>query len=332
MTQIRFLLVAALLPLIAAGCKRSEASDLPPAEGPGAAPMPSAPVVDNADTQSSVAERVLRATGSTHAIQHAELGPKASGVLAAVFVEEGAKVKKGQPLFRLDGTNTMLAAKQAEAALAQARVGLSRAELEYNRIKPLVDQGAVSPASWDAVRIGYDQAKVAVQQAEAALASARAYASDSTVVAPFAGIVASKKKHPGETVTMMPVTTIIVLQDLSKIEVRVRLAEGELMRIKAGDAMQVRFPSLNVERSVPIARINPSVDPMSRTVEVVGLIPNEDRSLKAGMLVEITFPTTAEAAASSSAPHSPAAPAVAPPATASAAPTTARAAEPNQKP
>jgi RND family efflux transporter MFP subunit len=182
--------------------------------------------------------------------------------------------------------------KQADAALAQARVGLTRAELDYNRMKPLLEQGAISQANWDAVRIGYDQAKVGVQQAEAALATSKAYAADTLVVAPFAGIVTAKRKNAGETVTMMPPTTVIVLQDLSKIEVRVKLAESALGRIKAGEPMQVRFSSMNLEKPVPIDRINPAVDPMSRTVEVVGVISNEDRTLKAGMLVEVTFPTS----------------------------------------
>jgi RND family efflux transporter MFP subunit len=160
-------------------------------------------------------------------------------------------------------------------------------------MKPVVDQGAVSPATWDAVRLGYDQAKVAVQQAEAALATTRAYAADTTVVAPFAGIVAAKKKNAGETVTMMPVTTIIVLQDISKIEVRVKLSENALTRVHAGEPMVVKFGALGIEKTVPIDRINPSVDPLNRTVELIGVIPNEDRALKAGMLVEVTFPSTA---------------------------------------
>ena len=160
-------------------------------------------------------------------------------------------------------------------------------------MKPLIDQGAVSPATWDAVRIGQDQAKVSVQQAEAALASTRGYANDTTVVAPFAGVVASKKKNAGETVTMMPPTTVIVLQDISKIEIRVKLAENALTRIKAGEPMLVKFASLGIEKTVPVDRINPSVDPLNRTVEIIGILANEDRTLKAGMLVDVTFPVTA---------------------------------------
>lgn len=297
MTTKRLLLLAALLPIFAVGCNRSEASNgLPPAEGPGAAALPAPPKVDANDAETTVGDQLLRATGSTLAIKQAELGPKSSGVLAAVLVEEGQVVKKGQLLFRLDATNASLNVKQAEAGLAQAKVGLSRAELEYNRIKPLVDSGAVSPANWDAVRIGQDQARVGVQQAEAGLASARAYAGDSAVYAPFAGVVASKKKNAGETVTMMPATTIIVIQDISKLEIRVKLAENALSRIKAGQPMLVKFGSLGIEKTVAIDRVNPSVDPLNRTVEIIGVVPNEDRSIKAGMLVEVVFPSTAPAA------------------------------------
>jgi RND family efflux transporter MFP subunit len=295
-TTQRLLLLAALLPALAVGCRSTEASNnLPPAEGPGAPALPPPPKVDSNDAETVVGDQLLRATGSTLAIKQAELGPKSSGVLAAVLVEEGQLVKKGQLLFRLDATNASLAVKQAEAGLAQAKVSLSRAELEYNRIKPLVDSGAVSPANWDAVRIGQDQARVGVQQAEASLATARAYAGDSAVYAPFAGVVAAKKKNAGETVTMMPATTVIVLQDISKLEVRIKLAEGALTRIKAGEPMLVKFGSLSLEKTVAIDRINPSVDPLNRTVEIIGVVPNDDRLLKAGMLVEVTFPQTTPA-------------------------------------
>jgi len=286
----RSLFALTLLPCLAlVACKKSEATaDLPPAEGAGAAPLPSVPVLSEVSAAHGDKD-TWRATGATHAIRQAELGPKASGVLAQVLVEEGMRVKKGQLLFRVENTNAVLGVRQAEAALAQARVGLSQAELEHDRTRPLFEQGAISPATWDQVRLGLDRARVAVTQAEAAVNSARGYASDAAVVAPFAGVVSAKRKNAGETVTMMPPTTVVVLQDLSEIEVRVKLAESALARIRAGDAMRIRWPSLNLEKDVPITRINPSVDPLNRTIELVATIPNSDGIIKAGMLVDVTF-------------------------------------------
>jgi RND family efflux transporter MFP subunit len=298
----RHILIAVLaLPLALAGCKRSSAAEqLAPATGKGAPPMPSLPSLESSSSAELVTtSHVLRATGTTQALHQAELGPKMSGVLAAVLVDEGNKVKKGQPLFRLESNNAGLAVRQAQAGLAQAKVGLSQAEIDYNRTKSLFEQGAVSPAVWDQARIGYDRAQVTVQQAQVGLSTAQTLLGDTTVYAPFSGVVTSKRKSTGETVTMMPPTVILVVQDLSKIEVRVKLAENALARLKAGNPMKVHFPSLSLDRDVAVDRVNPSVDPMNRTVEIVGILPNDDRSLKAGMLVEVTFPSSdAEPAAS----------------------------------
>ncbi len=292
--MIRNLLTITLscLPLALVSCKHSDAAEkLPPPTGSGAPALPTLPTLANSSAEEALEDnQPLRATGTTMALHQAELGPKSSGVLAAVLVDEGDKVKKGQPLFRLEANMAALATKQAQVGLEQARVGFSQAELDYHRAKSLFEQGAVSRAVWDQARIGYERAKVAVQQAEVALSTARTALGDTTVVAPFAGVVTAKRKNTGETVTMMPPTVVLVIQDLSKIEVRTKLAENALNRINPGQPMKVRFPSLGEERDVPIDRINPSVDPVNRTLEIVGVIPNEDRKLKAGMLVEVTFP------------------------------------------
>jgi RND family efflux transporter MFP subunit len=252
--------------------------------------MPS--LESNSSAEVATGNQMLRATGTTQALHQAELGPKMSGVLAAVLVDEGDKVKKGQPLFRLEANLVGLSARQAQVGLAQSKVGQAQAELDYNRTKGLYEQGAVSPAVWDQARLGYDRANVAVQQAQVALSSAQTVVGDTTVYAPFSGVVTSKRKSTGETVTMMPPTVVLVVQDLSKVEVRVKLAENALNRLRAGALMKVHFPSTNTDRDIPIDRVNPSVDPLNRTVEIVGIVPNDDRSLKAGMLVEVTFAET----------------------------------------
>lgn len=299
----RAVVVVALtcLPLLFAACKRSNAAEnLIPATGSGAPPLPSLPKLESSSSaEIASSNQMLRATGTTQALHQAELGPKMSGVLAAVLVEEGDKVKKGQSLFRLEANTVGLAVKQAQAGLAQAKVAQSQAEIDYTRAKGLYEQGVVSPAVWDQARLGFDRAQLGVQQAQVALSTAQTIAGDTLVVAPFAGVISSKRKSTGETVTMMPPTVVLVIQDLSKIEVRVKLAESALNKVQAGSLMKVHFPSLNADRSVPVDRVNPSVDPLNRTVEMVGVIPNEDRSLKAGMLVEVTFPDAQRSAGNS---------------------------------
>jgi RND family efflux transporter MFP subunit len=289
-----YLLLVALLGSMPLSCKRSEAEPLPPATGAKAAALPSFPTLDASDTDST-AGGMLTVTGSTYAIHEATLGPKASGTLARVYVEEGDTVKKGQVLFALDGSGAALAVRQAEAALSAATVGLSRAQMDYDRTKELFDRGVVAPALYDQVRIGLDQAKVGLLQAKVGVSTARKMAGDMVVVSPLSGVVSAKLKNTGETVTMMPPTSVIVVQDISKIEVKVKLPESALGKVAENDPMRVRLQSLNQSIDLTVTRINPSVDPTMRTVEVVGTIDNATRKLKAGMLAEVSFPKTAVA-------------------------------------
>jgi RND family efflux transporter MFP subunit len=279
------------LSVAAPACRNSKAKEqLPPPSGPGAAPLASIPAIASAaPAGSSDAAELLVVTGTAQPVREAKLGPKSSGVLAAMLVEEGDRVKKGQLLFRLEAANQTLAVSQAEAALSSALVAQNAAQTELQRIQALKARGSIAPATYDQVKAQYDGAQAAVKQAQAAVARAKQATADTAVYSPIAGVVSKRLASVGETVTMMPPTVVLVVQDISELEVRGRVPETLLKRLRPGSPVRVRFPAVGVERTVEIERINPSVDPFTRTIEVVALVPNEDRSLKAGMLVELDF-------------------------------------------
>jgi RND family efflux transporter MFP subunit len=281
------------------GCKRSSASQgLPPPTGSLVIPDVPAPA-PSAGTDGSTEVEQWVVSGTSAPVHEAKLGPKASGVIAAITVEEGDKVKKGQLLFRLDASTTAMGIAQAEAALATATVNRDAAESDFKRVQPLLDRGSISPSAFDQAKARYDGAAAAVAQAQAAVNMAKKVTSDTAVVSPIDGVVAARKASVGDTVTMMPPTTVLIVQDVSSLEVRARVPETWLKRLEPGKPIRIRFPSIEAQRSVPITRINPSIDAMTRTVEVVALVPNKDGALKAGMLVEVDFGTPDAGAVSS---------------------------------
>ena len=99
----------------------------------------------------------------------------------------------------------------------------------------------------------------------------------------------AKLKNVGETVTMMPPTIVLIVQDVSELELRAKLPERALSFLNVGTNVHVRFPAVDLDLSVPIRRINPTVDPRTRTVEVVAMLDNASGKLKPGMLAEITI-------------------------------------------
>lgn len=112
--------------LFSAGCnKGSSAPGLPPATGSNV-PAPEVPAVGHplaaADSGTAHQSGTLSGTGTLFPKAEAQLGPKMSGVLSAVKVEQGDKVKKGQLVFQLEGGQTALSVKQAKTLLDAARV------------------------------------------------------------------------------------------------------------------------------------------------------------------------------------------------------------------
>lgn len=271
---------------IAASCKKEEAQ-LPPASGPEAPPLPKLPKIASKERPGNVSPTEGKTTGTTYARQEAQLGPNVGGIMIELSVNEGDRVKKGDVLFRQDSRDAQLQVAQAKNSLAVAEVGLRALETEYKRGEALLKDNAMNRAQWDQLQSRYDGAKVMVDQAKVGLQMAEKFAADSVVRAPFAGVVAQKLKNQGEMLTTMPPSVVLVLQDQSTLELRFRLPESSLARVKAGDKVVARFVSIAQDKDATILRIQPTIDPRTRTIEVIAEIPNPDLALRPGMLAEV---------------------------------------------
>ncbi|WAS92282.1 efflux RND transporter periplasmic adaptor subunit [Nannocystis punicea] len=230
---------------------------------------------------------IERYVGTALPKQEAELGPRMSGTLASVDVEEGQMVKKGQVLFRLDARSTRLGVSQAETGLQGAQIARDNAKRELERQQQLAAKGTVAAAVLERAESAFNSAENNVSQAGVALSMARRGTADSAVVSPIDGLVAHKFKDVGETVTMMPPTIVVVIQDQSVLEVRARIPEAALRLVHVGDQVSAHFTALAVSREAKVVRVQPTVDAATRTIEIVTDVDNKDGALRPGMYVEI---------------------------------------------
>lgn len=282
----------ALLVLAAPGCKsQAEGNGLPPAAGSGAAPAPAIPklaeIASAAVGAAASADTAAAWTGTLYARHEAQLGPKMSGNLAQITVEEGDHVKKGQLLFRLDGAQASLGVEQAKAAIASAQVGLDAAKLDLQRATDLIAKGSIAPAAFDQSKAAFDRGQTALNQAKVGLQVAQRGLADTAIYSPIDGVVTDKLKSVGETVTMVPPTTVLVVQEIDKLELRAHVPEKALASLQTGTLLRVK--ASGITRDVPVKRVNPTIDPRARTVEVVADVDNADGKLKVGMLVEVAL-------------------------------------------
>jgi RND family efflux transporter MFP subunit len=278
-----------LLTTALVACNQSGAGDLPPAAGEGAPPMPALPRAAPADKPPDGARPDSRTTGTTVPVDRAEVAPTMSAIIQAISVEEGDMVKKGQILFRMRTTDISLQLQQATAAQKSARVAAAAAKVEFDRMQRLLDQNAVERAQYDRVKAQYDGAQVGAEQAKVAVSMARRMLADATVKSPISGVVTAVLKNPGEMATMMPPTVVVVLEDQSTLELVFRLPESSLASLAVGNPIAVDFEAIKQKRDAVVARVSPSVDPRTRTVEVVARLDNKDGRLRSGMLAIVNL-------------------------------------------
>jgi RND family efflux transporter MFP subunit len=283
--------LALLMVLAATGpaCKRRQnaAADLPPARGEGAAPLPELPSTATPASQPAVTPTEGKTTGTLFAHAEAQLAPNASGVIARIPVKEGDRVKKGQLLFQLDTRDAVLRKNAAQSALDAAKVNLKATQVEHDRTKALFDQDAVNRAQWEQMQARLEGAQVGVQQAQAALAMAQKAIADGSVRSPLDGVVTAKLKNEGEMATMMPPTIVVFVQDQDVLELRFRLPERSLASVKPGSSVKATFGAIRATKTATIVRVQPTVDPRTRTIEVIAELPNADLALKPGLLAEV---------------------------------------------
>ncbi len=290
-TRITSILVAAGL-LGAPGCKHDSSGkdEMPPAKGAGAAARPALPDTTPPKQPDQPAQAAPdRTTGTTEPIDRAEVAPSMSAIIDSIAVEEGQKVKKGQLLFRLRGTDMSLRVDQARSALKSAEVGMAAAKVEYDRMQRLLDKKAIEPAQFDKVKAQYDAGVAAVDQARVGVSMARRGLGDASVSSPISGVVTDVPKNPGEMATMMPPTVVVVVEDQSKLKLRFRMPEASLATLQVGAAVEVSLEALGENREAKVSWVAPTVDPHTRTVEYVAILDNADGRLKSGMLAVVSL-------------------------------------------
>ncbi len=238
-----------------------------------------------------IAEK-LNYTGTLEAFQEMNISTEISGKIAAIHVEEGQRVAKGQVLAELDTESARLQLRQAEAALAAAEANAKDALKNKERMDRLIKENAVSQTQQEKVQLAHEAAAAQLDQAKAAVALARHALDLSIMKAPFSGIIAAKNAEVGDVVNSMmsPGQGILKLVDYSRIKIAVGMTQADVVRVAKGDQVYVRtdaYPG----RDFPgrVSAVNLSADASSGKFRVEAVFDNPGLELRAGTFAEVVF-------------------------------------------
>lgn len=201
---------------------------------PGASAPPPVPVHIVKVEPRSVPIR-FTVPGQVEGSKEVEVRARVSGILQKQFYKEGDPVREGAPLFEIDRAPFEVALAQAKGQLAQATAQADQARREEARLKPLVEERAVSRKEYDDTTSARQLAEASLQQANASVRQAELNLSYTAVNAPVAGISGRSQHSVGTLITTDANGSLLTtINQLTPIWVRFSLAESDLAKIPGG--------------------------------------------------------------------------------------------------
>ncbi len=139
------------------------------------------------------------------------------GILKARLFDEGAYVQQGTQLFQIDPQEYEVALERAQGTLAQAKTDVNRTRRDYERMKKLRADNAVSQKDYDDSLSAYEAAQAAAQVARAGVNDAKINLQYTKVLAPISGITGKEAQSVGSLISPAGnglLTTMVQIQPL----------------------------------------------------------------------------------------------------------------------
>jgi RND family efflux transporter MFP subunit len=275
--------------------------------------------------------RTVTATGTLAAEDQVTLSAKVAGRVETIDVDLGTRVRRGQPIAKLDQTDFKLRVETADAALQQARARLGlepsgkdelvepektaivrqaravldEARLTRDRSVKLLEQQLIARAQLDTAEANlqvaegrYQDALEEVRNRQGVLAQrrselelARQQLTDTVVLAPVDGAVSQRLTSRGEYLAAG--APMATLVRIHPLRLRVSVPEREAAGVRAGQVVRLTIDGDATVYGGRVVRLAPIVQELNRTLTVEAEIPNERGVLRAGAFARAEIVTEA---------------------------------------
>ena len=230
----------------------------------------------------------------------ADVRSEYAGIVTDVYVTEWVKVKRGDPLAKLDTREievalqrSLAAVEVAKANLLQLEVGENRANREYERAVKLKEEGLITQQALDdartekmaaAARIG--AAKAQIRLAEEEVKQVQTRLTKTLLRSPMDGMVSLRNVNVGDFVGEMGAKAMFRIVDNRVLDLTVTVPSGEMAALRPGQLITFSTDALPGKIfSGKIMFLNPIVNEADRSIKVVAEVDNKNEQLKSGLFV-----------------------------------------------
>tara|TARA_B100000575_G_scaffold90876_1_gene72232 strand:- start:23097 stop:24221 length:1125 start_codon:yes stop_codon:yes gene_type:complete len=196
-------------------------------------------------------EKKTVVTGKVIPEDEVEITPQIQGIIDGIYVEEGDQVNNGDLLAKIKVVPNEQNLNSAEGRLANSRIILKNAKIEYERNKSLFKNGIISKQQFDNVVLNYNQAKLDVSNSKSDLQIIRlgskggSASANTNIRATVAGTVLEIPVEKGDQViasnSFNAGTTVATIADLNKMIFEGKVDEAEVGKLVIGMPLEVNL-------------------------------------------------------------------------------------------
>ncbi|HEU4748310.1 MAG TPA: efflux RND transporter periplasmic adaptor subunit [Gemmatimonadaceae bacterium] len=266
--------------ILAIGCSKPSAEAGPAGGGRGGR---GAQTLTVAESDVTVARRStlvdgVAITGTLRPIETVEVRARLDGDLQGVYVREGDFVRAGQLLARFESTEQESSAQSAIADRVAAQGELSTAEWNLEQAQQLFRAGAIPETDLRSARNALATARARLAATNSRLRTSTMSARDTRVLAPTSGVIEKRFVENGEHIARGGEMFTLVRNDI--LELAAAVPERRANAVRVGQS--VEFDASGAKIVGRVARLSPTIDPVSRSITVYVQIPNRTGAIRGG--------------------------------------------------
>lgn len=226
--------------------------------------------------------------GSFLAEREAQVASEIAGVIQETLVDQGSRVRKGDPLLRIAQERPRLEAQRAQARLERAETTLRYLEARRRRKESLLQEGIIGRQEYDDAAGEVEVAQAELRVAREELALAQKALRDTEVRSPLDGVVSQRHVSAGEYVEEGE--RLFYLVGLSPLKLRFPVPDRFAGLVHLGQEIRIRLPAYpDEELRGRISFISPDLDEQTRNLSLEARFANADERLKPGFFADVFF-------------------------------------------
>lgn len=247
---------------------------------------PPPPLVAVAEVKAGKVSPQAEFIGTVYYVEVSDVAAEVAGIVEAVKIEDGQRVKAGQPLMEL---RTDLLAKRLEATRSshqQVLAELEVAKIEFSRKEKLFEKGSISEQSYDDNRFRARALERRANSLNAEVERIELEIRKAVIRAPFDGVVIKRSVDRGEWLAEGKTVAILARDDV--IDIMVEVPESYIRQIRSAGKVRVRIGGTDLEGS--ITALIPRGDVATRNFPVKVRAVNSQSFIE-GMTATVWLPT-----------------------------------------